>query len=441
MLFLYGRSPHDSQTNLARRCLRPSAVASALILLGCSWSWTAVAQTRAPVTIAEAENLALVAEPGQQAMEAQAAALGERAAGARELPDPVLRVGLNNFPIESGGFRTEGMTNAALGLRQAFPAGKTRAITARQFNWRAAGMTENAEARGRDVLTATRRAWLDSYFWQRTHDLVSESKPFFEDLVAVTRSLYSVGRKSQQDVLRAELELSRLEDRLIDSERQRSHAQAALGEWLGIDAMRPVAARLPGWDELPTLEFLQGRLAEHPVLRAADATIEARSAGVDLANERSKPGWALDLGYSYREGSLPSGEPRSDFVSLGITVGLPFFSKKSVDSNLSAALQERSAAKSVREQTLRSLQSQLAAEHARWRDLTRRLSLYESRILGQAKDHAEASMLAYQSDRADFADVMQSYIAELNTRVDHIRLQVERAQSYALLANLGGLPR
>ncbi len=441
MFFLYGRSPDDSQTNLARRCLRPSAMAGALILMGCSWSWTAVAQTRAPVTIAEAENLALVAEPGQQAMQARAAALGERAVAARELPDPVLRVGLNNFPIESGGFRTEGMTNAAIGLRQAFPAGKTRAISARQFNWRAAELNEDAAARGRDVLTATRRAWLDSYFWQRTYDLVSESRPFFEDLVAVTRSLYSVGRKSQQDVLRAELELSRLEDRLIDSERQRSHAQAALGEWLGIDAMRPVATRLPAWDELPTLEYLQGRLVEHPVLRANDAEIEARSAGVDLASERSKPGWALDLGYSYRDGSLPSGEARSDFVSLGITVGLPFFRKKSVDSNLSAALQERSAAKLVREQTLRSLQSQLTAEHAHWRDLTRRLSLYESRILGQAKDHAEASMLAYQSDRADFADVMQSYIAELNTRVDHIRLQVERAQSYALLANLGGLPR
>jgi outer membrane protein TolC len=104
-------------------------------------------------------------------------------------------------------------------------------------------------------------------------------------------------------------------------------------------------------------------------------------------------------------------------------------------------LQERSAAKSVREQTWRSLQSQLAAEHARWHDLTRRLALYDTRILNQAKDNAEASMLAYQSDRGDFADVMRAYIDDLNTRIEHIRLQVERAQSYAVLANLGGLPR
>jgi outer membrane protein TolC len=357
------------------------------------------------------------------------------------LPDPILRVGLNNFPIESGGFSTEGMTHVAVGLRQAFPAGKTRAFRSREFDFLAAEMNENAEARGRNVLTAVRSAWLELYYWDQAHDFVSESRPFFDDLATVTRSLYAVGRKSQQDVLRAELELSRLQDRLIDIERQRSRAKAALGEWIGRDAARPLAVKLPSWDQLPPLESLQGTLPEHPALRAADAQIEARGAGVDLAKQRSKPGWALDLGYSYREGMLPSGQPRSDFISLGVSIELPFFSKQSVDGTLSAALHERTAAVSSREQTMRGLQSQLAAEHARWRDLTRRLSLYDARILNQASDNAEASMLAYQSDRGDFADVMRAYIDDLNTRIDHIRLQVERAQSYAVLANLGGLPR
>jgi len=438
MFFYRGRLPENNNVRLAkRRSKRMIAVLVTSALLASNVE----AQHRVPLTLAEAEDLGLAAEPGQQAMQAKAAALEARAVVAGELPDPMLRVGLNNFPIESGGFRTDGMTHAAIGLRQAFPAGKTRSFSARQFNLLAAEMNENAEARSRNVLTAVRNTWLDLYYWEQAHALVSESRPFFDDLATVTRSLYAVGRKSQQDVLRAELELSRLQDRLIDIERQRSRAQAALGEWVGGDAGRPLARKLPGWDRLPRLESLQAKLSEHPVLRAADAQIKARSAGVDLAKERSKPGWALDLGYSYREGFLPTGEPRSDFISLGVTIDLPFFSRKSVDSTLSAALQERSAAASSREQTLRGLQGQLAAEHARWRDLTRRLSLYDTRILNQANDNAEASMLAYQSDRGDFADVMRAYIDDLNTRIDHIRLQVERAQSYAVLANLGGLPR
>ncbi len=412
-----------------------AVIASALLLL------PVLGQAAIPLTLAEVEDRVLLADPGQQALQAKAAALRDRGVVAGELPDPMLRVALNNYPIQSGDFSTEGMTSAAVGFMQAFPAGESRAINERRFEWLADEMQESAEARGRNVLAAARQAWLELYYWEQAHTLVSESRPFFDDLATVTRSLYAVGRKNQQDVLRAELELSRLDDRLIEIERQRSRSRAVLSEWIGLDASRPVAPKLPTWSQVPTLELMRAALQEHPMLRAAAAQIDAQSAAVDLANERSKPNWALDVGYSYRDGYLPSGESRSDFVSVGVTVGLPFFRRKSIDSTLSAALQDKSAAVSTREQTLRALDSQLAAEHARWNDLARRLELYESRVLDLSGSNAEASLLAYQSDQGDFANVMRACVDDLNTRLDHMRLKVERAQSYAVLANLGGLPR
>ena len=401
----------------------------------------AFAQQPIPLTLAEAEDHAIAAEPGQQAMLASATALHERGVVAGELPDPLLRLGLNNYPIQSGGFTTEGMTNAGIGVHQQFPAGKTRAISTRRFDFLSDEMNQSAAARGRNVLTAARQSWLDLYYWEQAHVLVTESRPFFGDLATISRSLYAVGRKTQQDVLRAELELSRLDDRLIDIERQRSRSRAALSEWIGDESLRPVARKLPGWTDVPPIEAMRSALQQHPMLQAADAQISAQQAGVELAEQRSKPDWALDVGYSYRDGSLPTGEPRSDFISVNVTVALPFFRKTSVDSTLTAALQERSAAKSSREQSLRQLQSRLHAEYSHWQDLSRRLTLYDSQILNQVRDNAAASLLAYQSDRGDFADVMRAYIDDLNTRTDHIRLQVERAQSYAVLANLGGLPR
>lgn len=419
----------------------PVYIALLTFMASLPWASFAMAQQRAPITIAEAEDLAVAREPGYEALMAQSEAMQELAVAAQQLPDPTMRVGLGNYPISGGSFSTEGMTQAQLGFRQAFPAGDTRVLSAAKLDSLAAQMGENAELRSRDVLTAVRNAWLDVYYWERAHQRLVESRPFFADLATITRSLYAVGRKSQQDVLRAELELSRLDDRLIEIERQRSAARAALGEWAGADAARPVANKLPGWSQVPPLESMQGTLLEHPLLRAADAGVEASEAGVSLAEQRSKPAWALDIGYGYREGFLPSGEPRSDFISVAVSVGLPFFSKKSVDSTLSAALHERSAAEYSREKMLRSLNSRLAAQYARWEDLNRRVALYDSRILDQARENAEASMLAYQSDKGDFADVMRAYVDDLNTRIDHVRLQVERAKSYAALANLGGLPR
>jgi len=397
------------------------------------------AQQNIPLTLAEAEDLALRNEPGRAALLARATALDERAVAAGQLPDPTMRVGLANYPLSSGGFSTEGMTQAQLGYRQSFPAGKSRSINTDLFMSKSVAMSSQADARARDVLTNVRRAWLETYYWQQARDIVTESRPFFADLVTVTRSLYSVGRKSQHDVLKADLELSRLDDRLIEIDRRRRQAQAMLSEWLGTQADRPIAAKLPAWRQVPAIELLRANLSSHPAVLAADATVSAGRAGVRLAEERKKPGWALDLGYGFREGYLPSGEPRSDFVSLSVTVDLPFFGKNRQDRNLSAALSERSASEYEKDALVRQLSSQLDAEYAHWSDLNRRVALYESLILNLSESQAQAALLAYQSEAGDFADVMRGYIDDLNTRLDHVRLQVERDQSYAALANLGGL--
>ena len=412
---------------------------AAVILAWSLFASIAAAQQEIPLTLAAAEDLAFRYEPGRAALLARAAALEDQSIAAGQLPDPMLRMGIANYPLESGGFTTEGMTQAQLGIRQAFPPGQSRAASARQFQSLALEMRENADGRGRDVLTSLRQAWLEAYYWQRTHAIVDQMRPFFGDLVTVTRSMYSVGRSDQQDLLRAELELSRIDDRLIDINKQHRHAVAALSEWIGDDARRPIAARLPEWQAMPPLETLQSNLMAHPALKAADARVGARQAGVELAEERFKPGWAVDLGYGYRNGYLPDGSPRSDFVSLSVTMDLPLFRKNRQDRKLAAALSERRAATESKQELLRRLNSRLAAEYARFTDLSRRIDLYEQQILSLATDQAEAALTAYQSDTGDFADVMRGRIDDLNTRVDHIRLQVERAQSFAVLANLGGM--
>lgn len=402
---------------------------------------TAEAQQPVPLTLAEAENLALNEEPGHAALLARAQALDEQAVAAGELPDPTMRVGLLNYPISSGGFSTEGMTQAQLGFRQSFPSGKSRSSGTERFESLSLGMNANADARMRDVRTNVRTAWLETYYWQQAHAIVTESRPFFADLATVTRSLYSVGRKTQHDVLRAELELSRLDDRLIEIHRHHMQAKAALSEWLGDDARRPMAESLPEWTRVPALEVLQDNLQSHPAIVAANARISASDANVVVAEERKKPGWALDVGYGYREGYLASGEPRSDMISVAVTMDLPFFGKDRQDRTLAAALRDRSASKYEKSELQRRLSSELDAAYAHWQDLTRRVALFESLILELSASQAHAALLAYQSEAGDFADVMRGYIDDLNTRLDHVRLQVERGQSYAVLANLGGMSR
>ena len=137
---------------------------------------------------------------GQNSLRLRAGALRDEAVAGGQLPDPTMRIGIANFPIQSGGFTTEGMTQAQLGIRQVFPGGDTRELTTRKFRTLAEEMSYIADSRGRDVLTAVRIAWLETHYWREAHQMAIESRPFFADLATITTSLYSVGRKSQQDV-------------------------------------------------------------------------------------------------------------------------------------------------------------------------------------------------------------------------------------------------
>ena len=441
MLIFRGRKPGNTFDGRTKMRIANRAIALTLLVTGFLVAHGAVAQDARPLTLYEAEELALYDEPGQNFYLSRAEGLREASVAGGQLPDPTMRVGIANFPVQSGGFSTEGMTQAQLGVRQVFPAGDTRELTTEKLQSLATEMTHKAGGRGRDVLTSVRVAWLETHYWREAHGIAKDSWPFFDDLVTITRSLYSVGRKNQQDVLRAELELSRLDDRIIDMSKQHSRARAALSEWVGADSVRPVAVKLPEWTAVPPLEVLTQNLQTHPALMAADSNVDARRTGVELAIQQYKPDWALDLGYGYRDGSLPNGSPRSDFVSLSVSFDLPFFRSKRQDRSLRAALSEKRAAVQSREEVLRRLNSQLDAEYVRWQDLGRRLDLYERLILSVSADNAKAALAAYQSEAGDFADVMRGYVDDLNTRLDYIRLQKERAQSFAMLANLGGIPR
>jgi outer membrane protein TolC len=331
------------------------------------------------------------------------------------------------------------MTQAQLGLRQSFPAGRTLTVRNERFRHMAAEMNEQADARRRDVLQAVRIAWLNVFFWTEAGKIVSESRPYFKDLVEVTRAMYSVGRRDQQDLLRAELELSRLEDRLIEIRRQHASAQASLGEWVGAAAARPLAPQTPSRDPLPDLEVLRAGLAHHPLVEAAGARVDAGGSGIELARQQYRPGWDLDVGYGYREGELPDGDSRPDMFSVSVTLDLPLFRRNRQDQMVKAAVSDRAAAEASRDELLRRLAGDLEAEYAHFRELDRRVALYDERILTQAAGQSQAALAAYQSDAADFADVMRGYIDALDARLERERLSVLRAQTRARLANLGGL--
>ena len=390
--------------------------------------------TGAALTLKEAERIALHEEPGIAGKRWEAKSLEQRAVADGQLMDPKLQVGLLNLPADTFDFNQENMTQFKVGLAQQFPAGHTRKLKTEKTRKQSELALSELETRKLNILKDTRLTWLEIYYWGQAKKTIQSNRKLFAQLVDIVRSLFSVGHNNQQDLIRAQLELSRLDDRLVKIDQMIDAQRSKLSRWIGLEAsQRPLPDTLPDL-KIPALtddfEQLSALFFSHPKIQEIDKKLEIAQKNIDLIKESYKPGWGVNVGYSYRD-NLQNGQPRSDFVSAGVTVDLPLFTGKRQDKKRLAAEYQYQALKNTRLALLRQLVADLKQEMANAEQLAKRQSLYRQLLLPKAQQQKRAALLAYQADRGDFADVMRAYIDDLNTRLDQERIEVDQLKANA----------
>jgi outer membrane protein TolC len=391
------------------------------------------------LSLTQAESLAIERDPGQDAFEARAQAMVERAVAAAQWPDPQMRFGFSNLPVDSFALSQEPMTQSIIGFRQPIPSGAL--LSAREEGMQA--MARSLEARGGDrerrVQRTVRELWLEIAYWTETQRTIDETVVLFTQLLDVTRSLYAVGRQNQQDVIRAELELDRLRERSLRAAQRTDELRAALTEWLGPQADSVLDLRLPSWGNVPERGQLLADLELHPLMSAFDARLDAADAGIAAADARYSPNWAVDLQYGLRRGQNLDGSARSDFTSLMVSLDVPLFTRNRQDRERDAAASDQVAAHADRVDIARQLTAQLDTSLAAWHRTEARLALYDQSLIRESVLQADAALNAYQTDVGDFADVMRAYITVLNTSLERLRLAVDLRRAWAALDYLGDL--
>ncbi len=258
-------------------------------------------------------------------------------------------------------------------------------------------------------------------------------------LIDAIESLYAAGRQKQQDLVSAELELSLIDDRLVDANRQIDLSRAELAKWVGNEAAsRDLPRELPRMTQPKAKQLLAEELNKHPRILSADASIKVGERNVDLAEEDYKPQWRVDFTYGFREGDDPFGRNREDFGSLMLMFDVPLFTNNRQDRRLSARKYEASSARFDRTDALRELTRILETEFANWERLGERERLYEQVVLDRAGLNLEAAQSAYQNDIVPFADLIRAQLSEYRTQQSLLRVQVDRAKSQSTLLYLMG---
>lgn len=389
-----------------------------------------------PLTLAEAERIAIERDAERERLLDEAGAREDAASAAATLPDPEIRMGFSNVPTDSFALDQQEMTQLVVGFRQVFPPGDSLAFLEQQGKWLAqSGMLQAAD-RERAVRRLLRSLWLERQAADRRLELVSEVEQETASWLAARQSRYAAGSGQQADYLSAQLKLDRLAERALQVREQRNAVESMLRRYIGAAA---TADYLPAQMAAPSEQAaLLAAVQEHPLLRSADANVEAGAAGEAMAREQFGPRWALDLSYGDRRGVNSFGMERPDFASVMVSVSLPLFNRDQKRREISAAERRTRAATHARIDRLRMLETDLLAAWSRHQDIMAQIALIDERSLPATRSVLEATERAYANSQLSLDALVDAYFEQFELEWRRIALATRRDQLRADLDYLGG---
>lgn len=391
------------------------------------------------LTLPEAEQLALAMDPVTKSFVAKSESLEEQAIADGQLSDPKLKLGVMSLPVDTFNLDQEPMTQLQVGIQQSFPPGDTL----RYRKERTLALSDIEEARSLertlDVLQKVRIRYLKVYYQTVANNILEENRSLFSKLLEITQRQYAAGRDNQHDVLRAQLELSLIDDRILEIVQAREVAVAELGKYTGtVAANRTISSEFPKLSGIPPLEQIKDQLASHPLIRIEDANLLASDKKISEVEQRYKPGFNIEVTYGERSARDVNGSQLPDMLSAMLMMDLPIFTDKRQDRQLAAAKKANVAMQFTRTDRLLEISSMAEAEYANWQRLNDRLTLYEKRAVADAKMNADSTLKAYQNDIADFTTLMRAKLTELDTYLGMLNVRVERAKVQSKLLYLTG---
>ncbi len=393
-----------------------------------------------PLTLSWCLDRARQANPVVARAVASASAASHRIGPAGALEDPRLAYEASNVPVGDFDFRSTPLSGHRFGLRQKLPFPGL-------LSSRSGAAKRNAEASGLLVddqrlvtESAVEMAWAELGYAQRARDITDRNVGLLRQLSETAESRYRVGSGLQQDVLRAQVELTVLLQERLRRDEAIERAESELVALLDL----PAATRLPRTPELrmsaeqpllePLLDSLEKRSAK---LRAAQKTVEAAKAQVRVAELEGLPDF--DLGIGYRQRSSVSGDPvdGDDFVSAGITLRLPVNRSK-----WRARVAEQRALLRRAKANLRVVRAALVSltrrAHAQLQRAASEEALLETGLVPQARQSLESSRSGYEVGRIEFLSLLDSQVRLLGAELRLVRARADKRLAFAALESATG---
>lgn len=386
----------------------------------------------AELSLPELVREALERNPDVQMAQRMVEARRARVPQAGALPDPMLMYGVLNegrpLPFQTLG--SADFSEAYVGISQDIPYPGKRGLREKVAREEASAAEWAYEATRRRVVSEVDQAYYDLYAVHAALSILERNLQLLDQLAKVARTRYSVGQATQQDVLDAEVELSRLEERRSLLLQRRGIVEALLARLLY--RTDPVPLGRPGSVVKTALEasleqVLTRAEEESPFLRERERFVVQGERRVDLARREKLPDLGVNFAYHNR-GEL------DPYWTFGGTLTLPIYAGRKQKKAIEEAAADLGGARSSLDATRAQVRYEVTDAYLMASTADRLLRLYDEGILKQARLSLDSAIAQYQVGKVDFLTLVTSWRRLLDYDLTYHEQLAEHEKALARLA-------
>ncbi|MEP6702443.1 MAG: TolC family protein [Betaproteobacteria bacterium] len=357
----------------------------------------------------------------------------ELAVAAGQLPDPVIKMGIDNLPADGPDRLSIGrdfMTMRRIGVMQEVTGGEKRRLRAARVELDAAKTAGEKVALIANIRRDTALNWLERYYADAMAAVVAEQLQQATLEIDAAEGAYRAGRGSQVDLVMARSARVMLEDKASDMTRRVTSATAALARWVGDAASAPLSG-LPAMDTVPLdAQALEAQFGHHPAIAVLALQEDIADADVRVAAANKKSDWSVELSYAQR------GSSYSNMVSFGLSIPLQWDQKNRQDREVYAKQALVDQARAQKDDALRAQVAEIRSLLAEWQTGRERQDRYRRELIPLASERTAAALGAYRGGKATLGEVLAGRRNEIDVRLQALQLESETARLWAQLSFL-----
>ena len=364
-----------------------------------------------------------------QASQASVLASTHAAVRADQLPDPVLKAGIDNLPIDGPqrySINQDFMTMRRIGIEQEWVSSDKRERRVSLANRvvdkeRAATLVQLANTREQTAL-----AWLNAAYAQRALELSEALVKHMTHELAATSASYRGAKPSGNDVSQAQIMSSQAQDQLLKAQQTSRSALIVFSRWVAAPVPAVAGDVPPLKSDVATLTQQELNQVQ-PKLLAAERDISIADADTSVASSNRTPNWTWGVTYQQR------GSQYSNMVSVGVSIPLPISRANRQDRDVAEKAALGNKARLMLRETQRQVQANIQNLSTSLANGRERIASLKKMLLPAAGQQVRLATGAYKAGTGSLASVFNAKRTQLDAQLQIVDLERDVAQIWAQL--------